>query len=86
MADSSSTSLAVPIQTTSWGSPVEDNQNSESAGPDGPLLLQDTHLIDKLAHFDRERIPERVVHAKGTKKGRCLCVCVYVCMCCLMFL
>ena len=51
--------------TTSNGAPVEDNQNSMSAGPRGPLLLQDFHLIDKLAHFDRERIPERVVHAKG---------------------
>lgn len=51
--------------TTSTGSPVDDNQNSLSAGEFGPLLIQDFHLIDKLAHFDRERIPERVVHAKG---------------------
>jgi catalase len=51
--------------TTSWGLPVDDNQNSVTAGPRGPILLQDTHLIDKLAKFDRERIPERVVHAKG---------------------
>ena len=51
--------------TTSTGAPVDDNQNSQSAGPRGPLLLQDVHLIDKLAKFDRERIPERVVHAKG---------------------
>lgn len=36
-----------------------------TAGPRGPILLQDIHLIDKLAKFDRERIPERVVHAKG---------------------
>lgn len=54
----------VPL-TTSWGCPVDDNQNSVTAGRDGPVLLQDTHLLDKLAHFDRERIPERVVHAKG---------------------
>jgi catalase len=53
------------VLTTSWGAPVDDNQNSITAGPAGPILLQDTHLIDKLAHFDRERIPERVVHAKG---------------------
>lgn len=53
------------VLTTSNGAPVDDNQNSMSAGPRGPLLLQDFHLIDKLAHFDRERIPERVVHAKG---------------------
>ncbi|KJE90124.1 catalase [Capsaspora owczarzaki ATCC 30864] len=51
--------------TTSNGTPVVDNQNSLSAGETGPLLLQDFHFIDKLAHFDRERIPERVVHAKG---------------------
>ena len=52
--------------TTSQGVPVDDNQNSMSAGEFGPLLLQDHHLIDKLAKFDRERIPERVAHAKGT--------------------
>lgn len=51
--------------TTSTGSPVDDNQNSLLAGEYGPVLLQDFQLIDKLAHFDRERIPERVVHAKG---------------------
>lgn len=52
--------------TTSSGFPVADNQNSISAGAHGPLLLQDFHLIEKLAHFNRERIPERVVHAKGS--------------------
>jgi catalase len=52
--------------TTASGLPVEDNQNSLSAGPLGPLLLQDFHLIEKLQHFNRERIPERVVHAKGS--------------------
>jgi len=51
--------------TTSAGAPVADNQNSISAGPRGPLLLQDYHLIEKLAHQNRERIAERVVHAKG---------------------
>lgn len=51
--------------TTSSGSPVDDNQNSLTAGPNGPILAQDFHLLDKLAHFARERIPERVVHAKG---------------------
>lgn len=44
---------------------MDDNQNSQTAGPRGPILLQDFALIDKLAKFDRERIPERVVHAKG---------------------
>ncbi len=52
--------------TTTAGAPVSDNQNSISAGPRGPLLLQDYQLIEKLAHQNRERIPERVVHAKGS--------------------
>lgn len=52
--------------TTASGAPVADNQNSLSAGPRGPLLLQDFHLIEKLAHFNRENIPERRVHAKGS--------------------
>lgn len=51
--------------TTSWGAPVGDNQNSMTAGSSGPTLLQDVHLLEKLAHFNRERVPERVVHAKG---------------------
>src|SRR6267378_305417 len=51
--------------TTAAGIPVADNQNSLTAGPRGPLLMQDFHLIEKMAHFNRERIPERVVHAKG---------------------
>lgn len=52
--------------TTASGLPVVDNQNSLAAGARGPLLLQDVHLIEKLQHFNRERIPERVVHAKGS--------------------
>lgn len=51
--------------TTANGIPVADNQNSLTAGEHGPVLIQDHHLIEKLAHFNRERIPERVVHAKG---------------------
>ncbi len=51
--------------TTGFGTPVADDLNSMTAGPKGPVLVQDVHLIEKLAHFDRERIPERVVHAKG---------------------
>lgn len=51
--------------TTSWGAPVGDNQNSITAGSRGPALIQDVHLLEKLAHFNRERVPERVVHAKG---------------------
>lgn len=53
------------ILTTGFGMPVEDDLNSLTAGPKGPVLIQDVHLTEKLAHFDRERIPERVVHAKG---------------------
>jgi catalase len=52
--------------TTSAGIPVGDNQNSLTAGPRGPLLIQDWQLFEKHAHFNRERIPERVVHAKGS--------------------
>ena len=55
-----------PILTTSSGAPVADNQNSMTAGPRGPVLMQDFHLLEKLAHQNRERIPERVVHAKGS--------------------
>lgn len=51
--------------TTSAGSPVPDNQNAKTAGSRGPVLLEDYQLIEKLAHQNRERIPERVVHAKG---------------------
>ena len=54
------------IYTTSNGAPHPGSPYSaERIGPNGPLLLQDFHMIDVLAHFDRERIPERVVHAKG---------------------
>jgi catalase len=54
-----------PILTTTAGAAVSDNQNTLTAGPHGPVLLQDLHLLEKLAHQNRERIPERVVHAKG---------------------
>src|SRR5919109_2667025 len=52
--------------TTDAGIPVGDNQNSLTAGPRGPLLVQDWQLFERHAHFNRERIPERVVHAKGS--------------------
>lgn len=52
--------------TTTGGNPVADNQNSITAGPRGPVLLQDYQLLEKLAHQNRERIPERTVHAKGS--------------------
>ncbi len=51
--------------TTTAGAPIADNQNSLTAGERGPLLIQDYQLLEKLAHQNRERIPERVVHAKG---------------------
>ena len=51
--------------TTEAGAPVADNQNSQTAGVGGPVLIQDQLLIEKLAHFNRERIPERIVHARG---------------------
>ena len=55
-----------PPLTTSAGIPIGDNQNALTAGPRGPLLVQDWQLFEKHAHFNRERIPERVVHAKGS--------------------
>ncbi|MGF1340301.1 catalase [Streptomyces flavovirens] len=54
------------VLTTESGAPVADNQNSATAGAGGPLLIQDQHLLEKLARFNRERIPERVVHARGS--------------------
>ncbi|MGH7755410.1 MAG: catalase [Vulcanimicrobiaceae bacterium] len=70
MADSSGNGKGkrpaeTPVLTTNFGVPVADNQNSLSAGNPGPLLLADYHLIEKNAHFNRERVPERIVHAKG---------------------
>jgi catalase len=52
--------------TTAGGAPVPDNQNVMTAGPRGPMLLQDVWFLEKLAHFDREVIPERRMHAKGS--------------------
>jgi Catalase len=52
--------------TTESGAPVADNQNSINAGPRGPVLVHDWQLFEKHGHFNRERIPERVVHAKGS--------------------
>lgn len=52
--------------TTVAGAPVVDNQNVQTAGPRGPMLLQDVWFLEKLAHFDREVIPERRMHAKGS--------------------
>ncbi len=52
--------------TTNQGVPVNDDQNSLKAGERGPSLLEDFHLREKITHFDHERIPERVVHARGS--------------------
>ena len=53
------------VFTNEAGAPVADNTNIMTAGPRGPALLQDIWLLEKLAHFDREVIPERRMHAKG---------------------
>src|SRR4051794_28850314 len=52
--------------TTNAGRPVGDNQNSITAGARGPVLIEDYLLFEKMAQFNRERVPERVVHAKGS--------------------
>ncbi|MBT7370826.1 MAG: catalase, partial [Gammaproteobacteria bacterium] len=55
-----------PTLTTSAGSPIADDNNSITAGERGPLTFDNYQLFEKLAHFNRERIPERVVHARGS--------------------
>ncbi|MFC9236844.1 catalase [Streptomyces decoyicus] len=55
----------VPRTTNNAGNPVESDEHSLTVSPDGPILLQDHYLIEKMAQFNRERVPERVVHAKG---------------------
>ncbi len=57
--------MAKRYLTTNQGTPVTDDQNSLTVGERGPIVLEDTLLLEKLAHFNRERIPERVLHAKG---------------------
>lgn len=58
--------MSKTILTTAAGAPVPDDNNSISVGPRGPLTYDNHYLFEKLAHFNRERIPERVVHARGT--------------------
>ncbi|HEY5781624.1 MAG TPA: catalase [Lysobacter sp.] len=65
MSQSPNKSDKTPL-TTAFGAPVADNQNSMTAGPRGPLLMQDVWLIEKLANLNREIIPERRMHAKGS--------------------
>lgn len=55
----------MPIVTTRQGHPVPDNKNLRTVGDRGPSTLENYHFIEKMSHFDRERIPERVVHARG---------------------
>src|SRR5215472_124386 len=55
----------VPVLTTQQGTPISDDQNSLKIGSRGPTALEDLHFREKLFHFDHERIPERVVHARG---------------------
>src|SRR3989441_13110949 len=55
-----------PLTTTDAGIPAASDEYSLSVGPNGPLLLQDHYLVQKMAQFNRERVPERVVHAKGS--------------------
>ncbi|HEU4733768.1 MAG TPA: catalase [Kofleriaceae bacterium] len=54
------------VLTTNQGVPISDDQNSLTIGPRGPTLLEDFHFLEKLTHFDHERIPERIVHARGS--------------------
>ncbi|GAA3195377.1 MULTISPECIES: catalase [Streptomyces] len=62
----SSPAQNVPHTTNNVGIPVESDENSLTIGPDGPIALHDHYLIEKMALFNRERVPERVVHAKGS--------------------
>ncbi len=58
--------LKSKVMTTDAGRPVGDNQNSITIGDRGPIVFEDYLLFEKMAHFNRERVPERVVHAKGS--------------------
>ena len=68
MSDQNTTTgqpVGTPTTTTNSGAPVSSDQHSMGVGADGPLALHDHYLVEKLAQFNRERVPERVVHAKG---------------------
>ena len=70
----SCTCFQVPdVMTTSQGQPIDSKTSTLTVGEKGPVAMQDFVFTDEMAHFDRERIPERVVHAKGA--GVCVCVC-----------
>ena len=59
------------ILATASGIPFADHQNSLTAGPRGPMFFQDFHLLAKMAHVNRECLPERVVHGQGLGAGEC---------------
>src|SRR5688500_8435041 len=61
-----STAAAADILTTRQGHRVHDNQSLRTVGNRGPATLENYHFLEKMSHFDRERVPERVVHARGT--------------------
>lgn len=65
MRDDQTAGIARTGMTDSLGRPIPNDSDSLTVGENGPVLIEDLHFIDKLSHFDRERIPERVVHAKG---------------------
>src|SRR5690606_10910465 len=65
MSEKKHPSSDAPVLTTANGAPIGDQQ-ALTAGPRGPLLMQDVLLLEQMQHFNRERIPERVVHAKGS--------------------
>ena len=62
--------------TTSHGHPIDNKTAVQTVGERGPLLMQDFNYMDEMAHFDRERIPERVVHAKGAGEQTYYDVCI----------
>src|SRR5437588_11615815 len=63
---SDETNQEKPILTTRQGHPIHDNQNMRTVGERGPSTLENYHFIEKLSHFDRERLPQRLVHARRT--------------------
>jgi len=65
MSDIRGNTTPVKVSTTDTGAPAPSDQFSLSVGPDGPILLHDFHFLAQMAHFNRERVPERNVHAKG---------------------
>jgi len=65
-AQAGASAVVAPQMTRDNGAPIGSNRNSLATGDTGPVLLEDTTLLEKLARFDRERVPERVVHARGT--------------------